>query len=51
MIWGYVMSFSEIFEVAEVSWILLGLLGLICCIYTFIMKEYDEDGKLVDHNV
>lgn len=51
MIWGYVMTFSEIFEVGEVSWLLLGCLSLICCVYTFIMKEYDENGKVVDHNV
>ncbi|RCK60583.1 hypothetical protein Cantr_08472 [Candida viswanathii] len=51
MIWGYVMTFSETFEVAEVSWFLLGFLALICCVYSFIMKEYDEDGKVVEDNV
>ena len=53
MLWGYVMTISEVLEIGELSWILLGGLSLICCTYAFIMKdnEDDEDDLIAEDNV
>ena len=50
---GYVMTISEVLEIGELSWILLGGLSLICCTYAFIMKdnEDDEDDLIAEDNV
>ncbi|EMG46821.1 hypothetical protein G210_2925 [Candida maltosa Xu316] len=51
MIWGYVMTLSEKFEVGELSWVLLGFLALVCSFYTFVMKDYEEDDEIVQESV
>ena len=37
------MTISEVLEIGELSWILLGGLSLICCTYAFIMKDNEDD--------
>lgn len=46
VLWGYIMSLCEKYSIGEVSWLLLSMLSLICCIQAyFFMEDYDEDLK------
>ncbi|RLV92131.1 putative membrane protein [Spathaspora sp. JA1] len=41
--WGYLMTFCEHYSIGELSWFILGLLSLACCLQSFYMKEYDAE--------
>ncbi|CAI5757589.1 unnamed protein product [Candida verbasci] len=43
VLWGYVIALCDSFEVGQISWMLLGGLSLIGCIFAFSMKDYDDD--------